>query len=139
MRYTKAALLIFGLGLVTGLVVVVGEFSEWDYLASGIMALGLVLLPLGLFADGRGIAALRWIARRFSRPKRGAKQAVRAGPARASARPRRGPPRSARRAALADRAFSAQFEFRLVNPGAGGGDHEREGDRASPNAVHLVG
>ena len=74
LRYTKASLLIFGLGLVTGLVVVVGEFSEWGYLASFIMALGLVLLPLGLFADGRGIAALRWIARRFSRPKRGAKR-----------------------------------------------------------------
>ena len=75
LRYTKAALLIFGLGLVTGLFVVVGEFSEWEYFASGIMALGLVLLPLGLFADGRGIAALRWIARRFSgskqSPKRG--------------------------------------------------------------------
>ncbi|MGE0257113.1 MAG: hypothetical protein AB7H71_16490 [Alphaproteobacteria bacterium] len=69
LRYTKAALLLFGLGLVTGLVVVVGEFSEWDYVTSSIMALGLVLLPLGLFADGRGIAALRWIARRFSRQK----------------------------------------------------------------------
>src|SRR3954447_20874743 len=75
LRYTKAALLIFGLGLAIGLVVVVGEFSAWNYLASAVMALGLVLLPLGLFADGRGFAVLRWIARRFSRrkpkPKRG--------------------------------------------------------------------
>ena len=94
MRYTKAALLIFGLGLVTGLVVVVGEFSEWDYLASGIMALGLVLLPLGLFADGRGIAALRWISRCFSRGKQGAKRG-RTG--RGSARPRKTPLRAASR------------------------------------------
>jgi hypothetical protein len=89
LRYTKVALLIFGLGLATGLVVVVGEFSEWEYLASGIMALGLVLLPLGLFADGRGIAALRWIARRFSGSKRSPKRG------RAGARKRRPPPRAA--------------------------------------------
>ena len=89
LRYTKAALLIFGLGLVTGLFVVVGEFSEWEYFASGIMALGLVLLPLGLFADGRGIAALRWIARRFS----GSKQSPKRG--RAGAHKRRSPPRAA--------------------------------------------
>ena len=100
LRYTKAALLIFGLGLVTGLVVVVGEFSEWDYLASGIMALGLVLLPLGLFADGRGIAALRWIARHFSRPKRGAKhgRAGRAGARQRKASSRTAPLRTSRRA-----------------------------------------
>ena len=85
MRYTKAALLIFGLGLATGFIVVVGEFSGWEYFASFVMALGLVLLPLGIFADGRGIAALRWIARRFSRKKRGAKRG-RAG--RTGGRPR---------------------------------------------------
>ena len=102
LRYTKAALLIFGLGLVTGFVVVVGEFSEWEYLASGIMALGLVLLPLGLFADGRGIAALRWIARRFSGTKRSPKRGR--GQAHASASPRRAPRRPARRAAPAARA-----------------------------------
>jgi len=95
MRYTKAALLIFGLGLVTGLVVVVGEFSAWEYLASFTMALGLVSLPLALFADGRGIAALRWIARRLSRGKRGAK---RGRTARAGARPRRAPSGTASRA-----------------------------------------
>ena len=89
LRYTKAALLIFGLGLVTGLVVVIGEFSEWEYLASSIMALGLVLLPLGLFADGRGIAALRWIARHFSGSKRNPKRG------RAGARKRSPPPRAA--------------------------------------------
>lgn len=102
LRYTKAALLIFGLGLVVGFVVVVGEFPQGEYLASSVMALGLVLVPLGLFADGRGIAALRWIARRFSRrrrrPKRG--RSVRAGaplrkpPARAAS------PRTPRRARI---------------------------------------
>jgi predicted MFS family arabinose efflux permease len=93
MRYTKAALLVFGLGLVIGLVVVVGEFSNWEYLASVVMALGLVLLPLALFADGHGIAALRWIARRFSRRKRSPK---RGRTVRASARPRKAPPRAGR-------------------------------------------
>jgi hypothetical protein len=99
MRYTKAALLIFGLGLVIGFVVVVGEFSDWEYLASIVMALGLVLLPLGLFADGHGIVALRWIARRLSRRKRSPK---RGRTVRGRAQPRRTPPRavSPRRARL---------------------------------------
>jgi hypothetical protein len=70
MRYTKAALLIFGLGLVTGFVVVVGEFAEWERLAAAVMALGLLLIPIGLFADGHGRAAVRWIAARLRRGKR---------------------------------------------------------------------
>lgn len=69
LRYTKAALLLFGLGLVGGFVVVVGEFRQWEWLAGLVMALGLLLIPLGLFADGRGIAALRWITRRLLRRK----------------------------------------------------------------------
>ncbi len=96
LRYTKAALLIFGLGLMIGFVVVVGEFSQWEYLASFVMALGLVLLPLGLFADGRGIAALRWVARRLSRGKRRPK---RGGRTRSDLRPRRAPSRAASRRA----------------------------------------
>ena len=97
MHYTKAALLIFGLGLSIGFVVVVGEFPEWERTAAAIMALGLVMLPMALFADGRGMAALRWIAGRFSRSK--GKQAParrrpsaprRKAPARAAARRRRG-------------------------------------------------
>jgi len=87
MRYTKAALLIFGLGLAIGFVVVVGEFPEWEYLASFVMALGLVSLPLCLFADGRGIAVLRWIAHRFSRQKRVPKRGARGR----KARPRKAP------------------------------------------------
>ncbi len=70
LRYTKLALLLFGLGLVFGFVVVVGEFAEWEKAASAMMALGLVLLPVALFADGRGTVVLSWIAARFSRGKR---------------------------------------------------------------------
>jgi hypothetical protein len=70
MRYTKAALLVFGLGLMAGFVVVVGEFSEWERPAAAMMALGLALLPVGLFADGHGMAAIRWIVGRFRRRKR---------------------------------------------------------------------
>ena len=117
LRYTKAALLIFGLGLVTGLFVVVGEFSEWEYFASGIMALGLVLLPLGLFADGRGIAALRWIARRFS----GSKQKSQARPGRRTQAQapaaRRVVPRAAPCPQLEPDRLS--LNFRLVIPGRG--------------------
>ncbi|MGD9617781.1 MAG: hypothetical protein AB7O13_21010 [Alphaproteobacteria bacterium] len=100
MRCTKAALLIFGLGLAIGFIVVVGEFSGWEYLASGIMALGLALLPLGLFADGHGIAALRWIACRFSRRKRSPKRGrtVRAGARSRKAPSRAASPRAPRRA-----------------------------------------
>jgi hypothetical protein len=70
MRYTKIALLIFGLGLVSGFVIVVGEFARFERVAAAVMAVGLVLLPVALFADGRGIALVAWIARRFSRRKR---------------------------------------------------------------------
>jgi predicted MFS family arabinose efflux permease len=69
MRYTKTALLIFGLGLIIGLVVVVSEFSEWERTAAAVMALGLVALPAALFADGRGTAAVAWIAAWFRRGK----------------------------------------------------------------------
>jgi hypothetical protein len=93
LRYTKAALLIFGLGLVIGFVVVVGEFSDWEYLASFVMALGLVLLPLGLFADGRGIVVLRWIARCFVREKRRSKRGGRT--TRSGSRLRKVPTRTA--------------------------------------------
>src|SRR5260370_36952366 len=69
MSYTKAALLIFGLGLILGLVIVVGEFWRWQRVASALMALGLVTLPIALFADGHGMRLLAWIAARFSRGK----------------------------------------------------------------------
>lgn len=93
MRYTKAALLIFGVGLAGGFIIAVGEFRRWEWFASFVMALGLILIPLGLFADGRGIAALRWIARRLSRHKRGV---GRGRAARTVARSRKAPSRAAR-------------------------------------------
>jgi membrane protein implicated in regulation of membrane protease activity len=98
MRYTKAALLIFGLGLVAGFVVVVGEFSEWEYLASGLIALGIVLLPAALFADGHGLAAIRWLAGVFWR-RRQAK--TRRKPGSQQQRRRSPPPRIPARTAAA--------------------------------------
>jgi len=97
MRYTKAALLIFGLGLVTGFVVVVGEFSEWERSAAAIMALGLVLIPVGLFADGHGMAAIRWIIGRFRRKKRPRSRAKSRRPPARRKPPARSPSRAPRR------------------------------------------
>ena len=89
MRYTKLALLIFGLGLVSGFIIVVGEFAGFERVAAAVMALGLVLLPVALFADGRGIALVAWIAARFSRRKR-RKARPKSGPA-ARRKPRAAP------------------------------------------------
>jgi hypothetical protein len=96
MRYTKAALLVFGLGLVLGFVVVVGEFSHLERVASIVMAAALALLPAALFADGHGMALFGWIAARLSGKKR-AKPRAKSRPA----APRREPP--ARTAARAPR------------------------------------
>jgi hypothetical protein len=97
MRYTKAALLVFGLGLVTGFVVVVGEFFEWERLAAAIMALGLVLIPIGLFADGHGMTAVRWLVGRFRRKKRPRARAKSRRPAPRRKPPARSPSRAPRR------------------------------------------
>jgi hypothetical protein len=104
MRYTKAALAIFGLGLVLGFVIVVGEFARAERVASAVMALGLVLLPVGLFADGRGIRVIGWIVARFSRGKRRKARPKPRSPARrrkatspSAARPAAGAPRGKRR------------------------------------------
>jgi len=70
MRYTKAALLVFGLGLGLGFVAVVGEVAWLERPAAGAMALGLASLPLVLFADGRGVRLLAWIAAGFSGRRR---------------------------------------------------------------------
>jgi hypothetical protein len=53
MRYTKIALLTFGAGLVLGLVVVVIELDWLDRVASSLMALGLIAIPLGMIVDWR--------------------------------------------------------------------------------------
>jgi hypothetical protein len=67
LHYTKIALLVFGAGMIAGLVVVAGEYTAWQRPAAGLMALGLVLIPVGLFADGHGMAAFVWLAARLSR------------------------------------------------------------------------
>jgi xanthosine utilization system XapX-like protein len=53
MRYTKMALLTFGAGLMLGLIVVVTEFDPLDRAASGLMALGLFGIPVGMIVDWR--------------------------------------------------------------------------------------
>jgi hypothetical protein len=53
MHYTKIALLTFGAGLVLGLAVVVIEIDWLSRIASGLMALGLVAIPIGMIVDWR--------------------------------------------------------------------------------------
>jgi hypothetical protein len=53
MRYTKAALLIFGAGLVLALVVVATETQGLDRIASAAMALGIAAIPIGMAVDWR--------------------------------------------------------------------------------------
>lgn len=53
MHYTKIALLTFGAGLVLGLVIVVIEIDWLDRVASGLMALGLMTIPIGMIVDWR--------------------------------------------------------------------------------------
>ena len=105
LRYTKAALLIFGLGLVLGLVVVTGELPGFERVASGVMALAIASLPVALVADGRGTAIVQRIHARLSRRKRPKRSASRSAATRSPAaaraparrRPAAGPPRRKRR------------------------------------------
>jgi len=53
MRYTKIALLMFGAGLILGLAVVVVEIQPLGRIASGLMALGLFGIPVGMIVDWR--------------------------------------------------------------------------------------
>jgi hypothetical protein len=80
MRYTKISLLIFGLGLVLGLVVVVAEIKALERVASGVMALGIGAIPIAILGDLR-----RGLTARFGGAKR-----------RAKAPPRRVPPAARR-------------------------------------------
>jgi hypothetical protein len=87
MRYTKIALLSFGLGLVLGLIVVVAEIEPLARVASGLMALGLCAIPVGMAVDWR-------LATRTAREtlrKRAKIQARRAAtaPSRRAPRPRK--------------------------------------------------
>jgi hypothetical protein len=72
MRYTKMALLAFGLGLLLGLVVIAAEIKALQRFASGLMALGIAAIPLGIIADLRRAARAR-----LRKPRRRAKAPVR--------------------------------------------------------------
>jgi hypothetical protein len=72
MRYSKIALLIFGAGLVLGLVVVVAELSAFGRVASVTMAFGIVMLPAALIMDWRRARAPPPKRRRRGKAKPGA-------------------------------------------------------------------
>src|SRR5262249_5708474 len=56
MRYTKIALLIFGCGLVLGLVVIAAEIRWLGRAASSLMAFGIAAIPIGMIMDWRRMA-----------------------------------------------------------------------------------
>jgi hypothetical protein len=97
MRYTKIALLTFGAGLLLGLVVVVIEIDLLDRLASGLMALGLAAIPIGLAVDWRlATKTARQPppkARRKAPARRTAAAPRNPPPRRTAAAPRNPPPR----------------------------------------------
>jgi len=72
MRYTKIALLAFGFGLLLGLVVLGAEIKSLERVASGLMALGIAAIPVGMVADWR-----RAIKTARGTPRRGVKTAAR--------------------------------------------------------------
>ena len=84
MRYTKAALLVFGGGLLLGLAVVAGELKPLQRVASGLMALGIAAIPVGMIADWRRAV------RGTTGASRGGKTPARRSP-RTVGRPRRSP------------------------------------------------
>jgi hypothetical protein len=86
MRYTKIALLAFGLGLLLGLVVLGAEIKSLARVASGVMALGIAAIPFGMLADWR-----RAIKAARGTPRRGVKTAARRV-SRAARRPRKSAP-----------------------------------------------
>ena len=90
MRYIKTALLTFGAGLMLGLIVVVVDLSALARLASGLMALGLLGIPIGIAVD-------LWLGSRpVPIPTRGrARTPVRRSPL----APTRRPPRQRKRVA----------------------------------------
>ncbi len=83
MRYTKIALLAFGFGLLLGLVVLGGEIKSLARLASGLMALGIAAIPVGMVADWR-----RAIRTARGTPRPSAKTAARRA-SRTARRPRK--------------------------------------------------
>ena len=70
MRYTKAALLTFGAGLVLALAVVATETQGLARIASAAMALGIAALPVGMAVDWRlATRAPRRPSRRRTKPR----------------------------------------------------------------------
>jgi hypothetical protein len=53
MRYTKFALLLFGAGLLLGLVIIAFELDWLEWAASWSMALGIAAIPVGMAVDWR--------------------------------------------------------------------------------------
>jgi hypothetical protein len=86
MRYTKIALLAFGFGLLLGLVVLGAEIKSLERVASGLMALGIAAIPVGMVADWR-----RAIKTARGTPRRGVKTAARRASSTAR-RPRKSAP-----------------------------------------------
>jgi len=76
MRYTKIALLTFGLGLVLGLAVVAADIKSLGRVASGAMVIGITTIPVGILVDLR-----RAVNRRSRIPRRARTPARRAMPA----------------------------------------------------------
>jgi hypothetical protein len=84
MRYTKTALLAFGFGLLLGLVVLAAEIKSLERVASGLMAIGIAAIPVGMAADWRraiktakgtrrrGRTAARRVSRAALRPRKSA-------------------------------------------------------------------
>ena len=93
MRYTKAALLTFGAGLVLALVVVAIDVPGLERVASAAMALGIAAIPIGMAIDWRlATRAAQRSSRRRGKPRTRRAVAV----ARRRARPRK-PSRPGRR------------------------------------------
>ena len=86
MRYTKTALLAFGCGLLLGLVVIAAEIKSLERVASGLMAVGIAAIPVGMVSDCR-----RAIKTARGPRRRGRKTAARR-PSRANRRPRKSAP-----------------------------------------------
>jgi uncharacterized membrane protein len=70
MRYTKTALLTFGVGLVLALAVIAAELDGLERVASAVMALGIAAVPVGMAVDWRlATRAARRPAKRRGKPR----------------------------------------------------------------------
>jgi hypothetical protein len=94
MYYTKIALLTFGAGLMLGLAVVVIEIGWLSRVASGLMALGLMTIPIGMIVDWR-LATKS--ARRPPKARAATRARPKAAPAGRNPRPRKPTPSKPKR------------------------------------------